>query len=264
MPPSSRQPTHRPLLPITVSLLVSLLLAGCGAERYENRLDRTVRYFRYLDELERNLAEKPWQGSGVRIRVPDGFDPAAPPTARAELETSSGGVPESVRRAAVRNHPDFASALPGIVGAWRADMNVRGGESRPAWLYVLSNHDLWLGKAPEETAPHFHEDLVTRLVSRLNLSDPNPGHWSTLFVPPKEGRAFIQRKKFRAIGFKAVPIGDRPHTLRLYEYETGDMQVALLFVIPRDAVERDKLLERIPLALQTLHVSPTRPRRPNE
>lgn len=264
MSPSSRQPTLRPFSPVAVFLLVSLLLAGCGAEQYENRLDRTVRYFRYLDELEKNLAEKPWQGSGTRIRVPEGFDPVDPPMAQSESQRPSRDAPENVRRAAARNHPDFALTLPGIIGAWRAEMNVRDGDSRPAWLYVFSNYDLWLGKAPEEVAPHFHEDLVTRLVNRLNLSDPNPGHWSTQFIPSEGGEAFVQRKKFQVIGFRAVRVDDRPHTLRLYEYETGDMQVALLFVIPRDAVERDKLLERIPLALQTLHVSPTRPRRPNE
>ncbi|QDU36257.1 hypothetical protein Mal4_05410 [Maioricimonas rarisocia] len=247
-----------------VAALAGLWLHGCGSEVYEQRLQETAAFFAYMDKLNDNL-EPVWrrQDFGLSMRPPKPFQlmPAPVPP-----EVEEGEEPPPVED--TRQPVFLGTELPGLIEAWRADLPSDGGEQVPAFLYFLGNHQRFLDLARSEGVgadpATFLSELEIVLQQALGVTlpegesrqaDPNTRYRERL---PKEERYAIP-KDFTAIDFEPPePIGGVPLRLHLYQYQTGQVQVALLMVYPADV--RDRPQERLKLALETLNVSGQAPR----
>jgi hypothetical protein len=135
------------------SVMCAALFTGCGAAYYEQRLGETANQFAYYHELDANLSEK-WVAAGIEIRVPQQFKP--------DLATASiTGSDGETQQVFVPRQPEFFAEgveLPGLAGSWKADVDSpsAGEEPSAAYLYVMTNRDMFLDDAARESAPDFH------------------------------------------------------------------------------------------------------------
>lgn len=258
----------RPMAP-ALALLVGLWLHGCGSEVYEQRLQETAEFFAYMDKLNDNL-EPVWrrQEFGLSMRPPRPFRLMLAPV---PPEVEEGEEPPPVTDP--RQPVFLGTELPGLIDAWRADLPSDSGDPVPAFLYILGNHQRFLDLARSEGVgadpATFLSELEIVLQQALGVTlpegesqraDPNARYRERL---PKAERYAVP-KDFTAVDFEPPePVGGVPLRLHLYEYQTGQVQVALLMVYP--AGVRDRPQERLKLALETLNVSgqAPRPRRPS-
>lgn len=272
---SFRFPTKRvSRLLLCVALTV---LAGCSVRVYEERLERTNTYFAYLNMLDANLGSE-WAdtyGFGVGMRPPKPFALLPPPPA----PTEENPAPVDER------HPTFLpgiTELPGLIGAWRAQLPTVGGQDVFAFLYVMGNQQRFLDKLTGEGGGPDPSDYLTDLEAMLQFSvlgrndelpERNTGDQDNVWYRetiPKSPRieGYPKPKEFRAISF--LPTEERldqfrgkPIRLQLFEYTPQDssVQLAVLMVYPVN-VEGDPV-EGLRLALETLEMNeqPPQPQR---
>ena len=116
----------------TLWILLAGVVSGCGSEKYQERLDASSEYFKYRREVDSILETRWWQAGtfGLQFRVPRGF-----------VEIPG---PETEEDPDIRQ-PDFLPRpLPGLVGAWEAEVPVEIEESETtslrAWIFICTNH----------------------------------------------------------------------------------------------------------------------------
>ena len=191
-----------------------LSIAGCGQGKYEDRLKETVKFAAYREKLNLNLAAE-WAGKGIRIRVPKQFQFVPGPPEPAEGEESPDEEPPDLRQ------PEFfRDDLPGIVAAWMMDVDIPDPDNPkqslkvPAYLYVLSNYDLWEEggeveevdsdeeSSPTEDALDFNNLAANVIVDGLDVEMPGDADWALEKYPPRQG--YVVQKKFTAAGLKAI------------------------------------------------------------
>ncbi|MBI3863404.1 MAG: hypothetical protein HY290_16055 [Planctomycetia bacterium] len=259
--------TGRPAL----LFLAALLLAGCGADLYEERLANTRSMFAHQDQLNQNL-QAAWGDGETRIglRPPTQFVMLPPPAKPAPDPAAGKGQPgdkkageeteaeEEVEVIDDRQPAYMNIALPGLRGAFRApliysaDNNAtREGEG---FLYVLSNHHL--AEQPDK-AKEFERDFIKELSEALHLT-VEAGDWRDERFPleAKAKAAFVKSLPYRnVILTSSEDISGYVREFAAYMYEQGDVQVIVLFVLPKDVETAAKLNDRIPLCLETLQVS---------
>ena len=253
----------------TVMTCVGLLLVcGCGSEQYELRIKETNAFFEYQKSLDRVLQSGNWshQQSTISMRIPKGFTfkPGPRPPKADEPE------PEDTRQ------PNYLGAdfpgLPGLVGAWQGEFLGDGGNV-PVFLYVCSNHPLFLAAAKNpESAPDpalFLTNLEQLLSTTMQVTLP-PGEVTQIGdniryaeTCPKDPNnlKYALPQKFTGITF--VPPGLLPGIevkikAQMYGHYNGPIQVAVLAIYPagiRDRIE-DKLLK----SLETFSVSNQMPK----
>jgi len=183
-------------------------------------------------------------------------------------------------------HIDFP--LPGLLNVWSADLGTFSAGSDTAqssrgYLYLLGNYEYWRTyKSSRQIGDplKYYEDLRDALSAGLEIPiDPKArgsatdrvNKWYSEIVPSAADEDFATRKEFTAITL--VPEQQPPSLLdeepaepappreyQLYLYANGDMQVALLFDLPRDISAGEQLPERILLSLLTLDVASEKPR----
>lgn len=237
--------------------------AGCGAELYEQRLENTRRLFQHMELLDSHLSGEWIDGScGVRIRPPRQFQlvpPPAPPKKKAE--NSDAEPPESIE-VDPRQPPYLNVELPGLRAAFVADMGaVQDGRqlNTSAYMYVLTNHVI--GKnGPGDSTARFAEHLVTMLGEALHV-DVKPEGWQNVTIPSRSD-TFVNPLNYREMVLNpadpVLPIKDGhdrlPTKFAAYAYKQGEVQVVVLFVIPRDYNSDEQLDKRVPLCLETLVV----------
>ena len=155
--------------------------------------------------------------------------------------------------------------LPGLAGAWQGEFACQDGKNRPAYLYVCSNHQMFLDKqeVPDGPEPElFLTDLENNLSADFQVNLP-PGEMAQVGnniryaeTCPKDGR-YALPKKFTGITFvppgKLPQFGDEEMKAQLYGHHNGPIQVAVLAIYP--AGVRDRLDERLLIALETFSVS---------
>ncbi len=241
-------------VPACLLLLVSLgaaLLSGCGSAEYERRLKASEAYFAYVQNMDANLSS-PWSGHPViHYRVPKQFTPIA---GASEDAAENAPDPRQPRELGI----DMDIELPGLVGAWMARETVKtadGSESVSSYMYVLSNFEFFTLTDTEErrAAATFNEDLVSQVASALGAPRPESDKWNELRVPVGDG--YVDTKTYDEVAIKSeTPAIGVPTQASLYLYTTGDIQVAILFITPRDPD-----VERINLSLETLEVSSETP-----
>lgn len=251
--------------------LFCLAAVGCGSAYYEERLAATVDQFRYFEKLNQNLSPTAWSGGGVQMRIPLQFRaiPAPPPASASEAEDSSeeNGTGARAEEPAPEDprQPDFLAGgvtLPGLAGAWRAQVSVGPEEMATAYLYVLSNYDLWLQEGQGELATSFHDEVVERLAHGFGVSI-RPEHWRVLELP--SGQGYVPEKQYRATTLDPKPMIDEvPVDVSVYLLRASDNQAVVLSVVPSEARSARELQQSILLALETTRLADKKPRSAQE
>ncbi|MCA8983072.1 MAG: hypothetical protein R3C12_10950 [Planctomycetaceae bacterium] len=248
------------------------VLTGCGSQVYEDRLKLTRAYYDYVDRLNRNLGPQ-YTNFGVTLRVPRQFQevplPPRKPAAGGEASNVSSAEDLDPR---LPEHIPFN--LPGLVAVWSTagGSTSRGGSSEQSYLYLISNYEYWMTyKTSKEKGDPLKIDelLITALSLGLRIPiDPHArgsstdriNKWYGEQVPDPVDEQFVARKEFTAITL--VPPAESELSNReflLYLYQNGDMRIGLIYDIPRNQ-GGENLQERIPLSLQTIDLSPDKPR----
>ena len=243
--------TPRPTAWLLSALVGLLALTGCGAEAYNSRLQETAKYFEYLETLNRNLA-RAWGNAGVDYRAPLQFREIPPPKIEKDEE---GNViePEIDPR-----QPAFIDGeLPGLIGAWKADVSVGDGATAPASIFILSNYPLWLETTDASEIVKFHDTAVRQVSGGMNLRLPDP---KRVTIPA--GIAYTKGKQFTTYSLPEKEIDGIAYHTTLYAHQAGDARVVLVFVIPARIDTSERIGDRIEMSLETLTVTDVKPPRP--
>jgi len=233
---------HR-LLAAAVCLVAA---AGCGLRTYQERLQRTQRLQDYLEILDAELAESPWQNEAFRLRVPRQFGTA--PEAEPKSFSRDEAIPAGVRQ--------FVEKQSGVQAVWRGMVRVRGQSDRwPAYIVLASNRDFTQGgRHALKDATQFEERLVEAMFSACARTRPLRADWPRRELP--DGQEFAVTRTYSVFTVPAGPAADggAAYEIRAYSVNNGDHQFALLFLLPESTSEEDKLTEegRIGLCLGTL------------
>jgi hypothetical protein len=228
-----------------------LLLAGCGFDTYQKRLLETQTYFTYLDRIDQNLAG-PWRTPPlISFRVPSQFQEIPPP------QPTVGPDGKEEWPAVDPRQPDYVSlSIRGLVGAWRADVPVVGGEgvpTRPAYLYVASNYSLFAGDQAAD-ASTFTQDLLTDIEGILQTTP------SLEKIDYPRGNDYFPKQMFDVAEFHPeLAINNVRYLFKAYATKQGDIQVVVILAQPEGMDPQAKLAERVPMMLETMRVSAERP-----
>lgn len=242
-------------VPGSLLLAAILLLSGCGAETYEQRLNETSQYFAYLDTRNQALSDK-WSSASISLRVPVEFKQISAPRVApvATSEDSEAVVPESAPTVDPRQ-PDYVDlVLPGLEGAWRVDVPVdleNESVDRPAYLYVLSNDSLLKEKRMDE-ALNFFNDVNTQIASTFNQFINNEDFKTERFP---QGKGYTEPKSFNVGIFEPeMPIDEVPYQFQIYQIERGNNQLVILLVIPQKTAANSKIKEHLDFSLETVNI----------
>jgi len=224
---SSQQPPFRRRLRNTIAILsllatVTLLVAGCGRAKYEKRLLKTVELAKYREKLNKNLSANWNSKKGVQIRVPRQFSEIRLPRAK---ELKEGAEPPEEEVVDPRQPTFMSKTLPGLVGAWTAEVNLMVGEGEPprkapAYLYVLSNYEMWTQPGEGEEALKFNTSIAPiAIVDGLDAKLPEQAEWVSETHPRGEG--FVEKKRLTAAIVKSTVLLTLPAEESPEESEPG-------------------------------------------
>jgi hypothetical protein len=237
---------------------ILLLALGCGHASYEQRLERTRRFYSYLAMLDQNLSRTVWKRPdremSMRVPLPFGTPLPAPPPPTKDDNGNLISEPDN-------RHPlVLGIELDGLVEGWQATMPTSEGGQSPALLYVVTNQDRFLvnGARPPD---QFLTDLETALATAFQVgipegesTNPQPNVRYRQIVPAANSMAaaYTQRKDFTAIEFVPTgPVGGRQLQALLYQFESGQIQGGVLCICPEATTQ---VRERMLMALQTLKI----------
>lgn len=232
-----------------------LTISGCGAAAYENRVEETAKYFRYLEILDQNLGPL-WRDSGIELRVPKQFQLMPKP----QLPKAEEGKPAPV----VIDHrqPDYMNfEFPGLIGAWQTKVNatVNGAAAeRKAYIYVISNYSMFSQANQIAKAPEFSQSFLDRF-------------WQSLSIPEDQRRALQEKypkvqgyqpeKNFTVVNLRPSQLIDGvPYLFDVYLIQQQDVQVAVIVATPADSDANIFLGKGIPLMLETMALTGEKPR----
>jgi hypothetical protein len=250
--------------------LFAVLLTGCGADEYEARLKDTRAMFAHQEQLSQHL-QGPWaDDTGISLRVPMHFamlpppvKPAADPAAeKAKAAAKQAGgkkeVEEPDEELIDNRQPAYMNiGLPGLRGAFRAPLKAFGEGNAlvegEGFLYVLTNHHL---ADQPDTAADFEKNVVQMLSEALHKTVEQTKWLDDRFPTEAKAKAsFVKSIPYKSVDLPSdEPIAGYFRDFTAYLYTQGDVQVVLLFVLPKDVEPAEKLAERIPLCLETLQV----------
>jgi hypothetical protein len=240
--------------------LAVLGLAGCGSEVYEQRLANTRILFAHEELLREHLQGKWIDGDyGLALRIPHKFEVLPPPARPESGEKPTGQEGENAEEEVEipdERQPKYLNVeLPGLRGAFQAKVKVIGENKVDAdgdvFIYVMSNQDM--GER-SDAAKEFNMSFVKTLAEALQMSQPSSENFESARFPARVG-TFVNPRKYTAVVLKPDDeIGGLTRQFSLYMYEQGEVQVVVLFVIPQNVDGSEKLLDRIPLCLETLEV----------
>ncbi len=221
-----------------------MTVIGCGGDSYRDRLERTGRYFDYLDELDQNLTP-PAAAGGVVIRVPKQFQRL--PDAAIRPVTDDRPSPRL---------PSVLRSLEGLQAAWTADVSV-GDTRQTAYILLATNHHLWeRGTATLEETQQFEDRFAIAVHVLAGQAPPRKSDWSEMMARRDDGMA--APKVYRKLATASFPLAAQGHSSKIFAYfqTQGESQVAVLFVLPEGLSADEQLTEteRIGLTLQTLRV----------
>lgn len=246
-------------------LFVIAVCLGCGHAAYEERLSQTVDFYSYLNEINEKLASPAWQRTdvGMAMRVPLPFRaPMAGPEVVTDDEGNNYFGPDP-------RQPDvLGSDVPGIVEAFQAPIPVESGDPVSGLFFVLSNHERYLMESEGSPSPQdFLPDLETALMYGFGVSIPDGESTQPVenmryrkFYPERnsDNAKYIVPKDYTVIEYVPTElVGGRSLQGWLFERRVGDIQAAVLVIIPK-SIPRN-LRGSVELALQTWEVDGRKP-----
>lgn len=245
-------------------VLPVLLVTGCGQATYEERLQATADFYKFLEEMDTHLASPMWERTdkGVKMRMPLPF---GGPMRGPEVLTDDEGNPYYGPDPRQPDH--LAVALPGIVEAFQAQLPGESGDVVDTRIYVLTNQDRFIlvdGALVEDPLVYL-EDLEFLLASAFGVSLPpgevarspmeNMPYELTVPAPGSRHAKYMTPKKYRAIHFVPdEPINGHDVSAMYYGHHAADIQVAILVIGPRTLSSQFR--KRMELALETLQAQP--------
>ena len=243
-------------------VLTLALIAGCGTEYYQERLGETARQFAYYHKLNENLGEK-WISAGIEFRAPEQFEPDL-------VAESVTGENDEVQQVLVPRQPQYFESvdLPGLVGSWQArvDSPSAGAQPAAAYLYVMTNREMFLDAEARNSAADFHTLVLESVCAGAGVEPPEATRppWNEDTFPPfptQAAQSFAAtRNTFNWISLVSPnPVGGVIREFRLYLQTAGDIQTAYLYVIPTDVSSSEHIHDRIDLSFETLKVDATIP-----
>jgi hypothetical protein len=127
------------------------------------------------------------------------------------------------------------------------------GEAQ-GYLYVLSNQHLGedLDKARE-----FNATVFGALAESLHVF-VEPNEWKEEKYPASPDTFATVRRYKAALLKPGELIGGVETEFWIYQYEDGDVQVTVLYVLPKDVDRGEKMFERVPLSLETVNINGNR------
>ncbi len=252
--------------------LLGCLTVGCGAETYQKRLAETSEYFEYKDRINRELGAE-WRGQGISLQVPKQFQLIPPPATPVVEEEETFQPPTEDHR-----QPHYLGIeLPGLVGAWKANVQADAGGSeqgRTAYLYVFSNYELYLqppdGSGFSVDPTTFMSDFERQITGAIGvfLPEGDTGTGAQKNIRYREtipgglpNSKFRPSKEFTAVALSPeIAISHVPLEMQLYEWMGSKMQVAVLMVYPASVSPQEDLQERLMLAMETFAASDQSPK----
>lgn len=243
-----------------LSLLTGLIgfCCGCGSQTYEQRLDESRRYFEYRQRVDEALEPHVWTAFGVEFRPPRGFRELPGP--------AKDGDPDT------RQPAFFAQPLPGLLGAWQGDVRVeiQGSDLQtvPGYVFICTNHQRYLERAtnPQVFPVELLDDVSNVLAATLRY-EPNTAvnPWKFEEVRCPVGTAYVKRKVYDVIRLDGeIDVSGQRLRMdfRMFRYNVGDIQFALITVLPHADIldRRERIDSRIDLAMETLTMTGDAPR----
>ncbi|MFO1021515.1 MAG: hypothetical protein U0903_12585 [Planctomycetales bacterium] len=247
------------LIPTFRLLLLAALACpstGCFVEKYEARLQQTVTLFRHDQTLNENL-DNVWAANGVSLRVPVPYALIPPPA------PEPAEKPDAPRRfnprAVDKRQPTYLKMeLPGLLGAWECKVRAPAGDV-PSYIYVLGNQFLLAGgTGPNRLAPDkFQADLLKRLTETLGLK-LSEKDWRTEEFPRESLVAdYLPRVSYQSTVLEPPnPVAGRRLRFRVYTTNKQDVQLVIIFVVPADVDNANRLYQQFDMCLETLQVDP--------
>ncbi|WP_437194368.1 hypothetical protein [Planctomicrobium sp. SH527] len=241
-------------------------LSGCGSSKYEERLNRTVKFYDYLKSIESNLGQ-PWvrQDQGMSMRLPLPFQRPLPPP---EIKKDQLGTEIPV--VDPRQQTPLGIALPGLVEAWETtqDTSKTGPDT---WIYILSNSSRFVDDSEQgRPAAEFMADLEQELMNAFQVTIPdgevsqakdNTRYRYQYPLPNSPAAQYTSPKDSTVIRFvPELPIQDRELHAILCERRVDQVQAACLIIYPKDSTMQ--FLQRVDMALATWNVENVVPRKP--
>ncbi|SFI80063.1 hypothetical protein [Planctomicrobium piriforme] len=249
------------------TILALSVLSGCGTADYEERVQRTAKFYDYLKTLDANLGPA-WvrQDMSMSMRPPLPFRTPlpGPEIHKDQLGNETPGLDP-------RQQTPLGVPLPGMVEAWEAttDPSHMGPD---AWLYVLSNFSRF---SEEEDEGHptneFLVDLERELMTIFQVTIPD-GETSQIkdnirykyLAPPSTSpnAEYTSGKDYSIIRFMPeFTVNEKELQGMLVERRVGDTQVALLAIYPKNASAQFR--QRLEMAIETWSVENIMPKRKN-
>lgn len=242
--------------------LAAVLLAGCGGQVYELRMEETKKYFEFIEKQNVNLGRM-WQGSGFTVRPPANYEVMPGPVIKKDRAGKVIDVGPDLRQ------PDFLGdrQLPGLVAAWKTEYPADAQQPKaPGYIYLLSNYPLFLEKEPnKEQIDKFHGYAVGELCAGLSVPTPPAANWIEERFP--RGPDYLEQKIYRSAALKPQPeINGVKYDVTVYLQETKPLQAVLITMTPQGArapsrghVAEVPLGERMNLAMATFSNEGKRP-----
>lgn len=237
---------------LTLLLAAGLLAAaGCGTGTYVDRLDRTRRLQAYLDLLDRELVRRPWHNELFRLRVPRQF--STPPGGGRPMKLAGDeALPGGLRQ--------FFKDLDGVQAAWRTTVRVRGNaQPQPAYLVLASNRNLTKrGRYTLAEARQYADRTIHAMFLACGQARPLRADWDSHELPA--GREFAVTRTYTVFTVQEGSSAHNgvPYQLQAYWVLEGEHQFAVMFALPKNVADDEKLTEddRIGLCLGTLEERP--------
>jgi len=223
-----------------------LLLSGCFEAVYEQRLKTANEHFKHQEVLDANLGPV-WFGTGIAFRVPKEFEfipPPAPPAADGEGKAAEE-TPQIDRR-----QPDFIGMeLPGLVGAWKANVTV-SGQPASAYAYIMTNQALMaMPPSPDRPSPAEFTNKTLEDLARAAKLSLKPETWMTESFPKQSG--FITPVNYQSADEESTrEVAGKKMRYKIYRSQQGDLQAIVMFVIPSNT--SDPIIDKLPISLETL------------
>lgn len=246
---------NRFVAPVLFLVPALFFLSGCGTETYEQRLKETAQYFAYADTRNQGLSEN-WSSPTIKMKAPVELKLLSPPVAApaTDSEDPAATEPEPTQTIDPRQ-PDYIDlVLPGLEGAWSVELPVdldNESVDRPAYLYVLSNHYLLKEKRMDE-AVNFQSDVLSEIERAFNIY-LEPENFTTERFP--RGKGYSVAKDFLFTSFQPeTQIAGIDYQFDIYQAESGNNQVIILLVVPKNIGLDSKLKEHMDYSLETVDI----------
>ena len=222
-------------------LLTSTLLcaSGCGVEEYHNRVvQNSIPFLSYQQELNSNLTGR-WRKGEVSLRLPAGLTEVPGPKKKDE-KTRDKRLPPGLQ----------IDRLTGLLGGFRGEVQAAGTSTKvPVYALILSNRELLSSRSPTEKPDLFHKTLLNRIGGaaggQATRSDYKP------FTVG--GRDFRPTLRYEAATVDPSG-GNVRYEIYAYTEPPSKLQVALVFLIPKEPDRAERLKDKIELSLQSLRV----------